>query len=238
MGAALIMLGSCSSIVQGTDQSIIVNTNPPEATCTLEREGEEIGAVLSTPASVTVEKTKNDIRIACKKDGYQTATFYNNSGWESGSGAAGVALDVVLTLGISSAVDSATGADNRYQSPVNISMVPAEGSDSLSKDGAGEPVVLSDGAWGGQGGDWQVSLTLDDGNVTGEAWKGKADPDPVIGQIKQDNLLDARIKRDKDPAWAVLSGFFPRVLLIQDDQIQAIIELEKKTETEVSLEMK
>ncbi|WP_340118707.1 hypothetical protein [Pelagibius sp. 7325] len=117
-------LAACSSIVQGTDQEVGINTNPPGASCILEREGKKIGELAASPGSVTVSKTKHDITITCDKEGYQTATYINDSGWESGSGAAGIALDVILTLGISSAIDSATGADNKYESPVNITMVP------------------------------------------------------------------------------------------------------------------
>ena len=124
IGLAALGLWSCSSIVQGTSQDIFINTTPASASCILEREGQKIGAVASTPGTVSVEKTKHDITITCTKDGYQTATYYNESGWESGSGAAGIALDVILTLGLSSVIDSATGADNKYKSPVNITLLP------------------------------------------------------------------------------------------------------------------
>ena len=123
---AAFMFAGCSSITQGTTQNITVNTNPTQATCTLERKGIKIGTVHSTPGTVNVSKTKHDITVTCDKPGYQTATYINDSGWESGSGAAGIALDVILTAGISSAVDSATGADNRYESPVNITLLPAQ----------------------------------------------------------------------------------------------------------------
>ncbi|MCE8000843.1 MAG: hypothetical protein HEP70_18470 [Rhodobiaceae bacterium] len=103
-----------------------MNTTPAGASCTLKRNGAELNSIANTPGGVTVDKTKHDIIITCNKAGYQEATYYNNSGWESGSGAAGIALDVVLTLGVSSAIDSATGADNKYESPVNITMLPEE----------------------------------------------------------------------------------------------------------------
>ena len=124
IGLGALALWGCSSIVQGTTQEIFINTTPAEASCTLEREGNRIGTVEPTPGMIAVEKTKHDITITCNKEGYQTATYYNRSGWESGSGAAGIALDVVLTLGLSSAIDSATGADNKYESPVNITLLP------------------------------------------------------------------------------------------------------------------
>jgi hypothetical protein len=225
LGALLVGLGSCSSIVQGTDQAIIVNTNPPEATCALTREGQEIGAVLSTPGSVTVSRTKHDITISCEREGYQTATFIADSGWESGSGAAGIALDVILTLGVSSAIDSATGADNRYQSPVNITMVPAAPENALSS----EKVGLSDGEWSGEDGEWQLSLTIEDGSFTGEARRGDTDVHQVTGKLVQDNVVDGRVARKGNDSWATLSGFFPKVLLIQDAEIEATIDLEEKS---------
>ena len=124
IGLAVLGLWSCSWIVRGTSQDIFINTIPAGADCILEREGREIATLANTPGTVSVEKTKHDITITCTKDGYQTATYYNKSGWESGSGAGGIALDVLLTLGLSSAIDSATGADNKYKSPVNITLLP------------------------------------------------------------------------------------------------------------------
>ncbi|WP_085123858.1 hypothetical protein [Tistlia consotensis] len=119
-------LCACSAITQGTTQEIYVNTTPPDANCALQREGKVIARVEGTPSAALVAKTKHDIIITCEKDGYETATYYNKSGWESGSGAAGIALDVVFTAGLSSIIDSATGADNKYESPVNITMVPKQ----------------------------------------------------------------------------------------------------------------
>ena len=120
---SLLSVSACSSITQGTSQDIAVNTNPPGATCVLQREGFEIGRIHNTPGSANVSKTKHDITIVCNKEGYETATYINDSGWEAASGGAGIALDVFLTLGLSSAIDSATGADNKYTSPVNITLV-------------------------------------------------------------------------------------------------------------------
>lgn len=126
LGGAALTVGACSTITQGTNQEIYINTTPQNASCVLERNGQQISEISSTPGPVTVSKTKHDIIITCQKDGYQTASFHNNSGWEAGSGAAGIALDVILTLGASSAIDSMTGADNKYQPSVNILMLPVE----------------------------------------------------------------------------------------------------------------
>ncbi|MDW3097160.1 MAG: hypothetical protein R8J41_03600 [Alphaproteobacteria bacterium] len=59
--------------------------------------------------------------INCTKDGYEQATFHNNSGLSSAVGA-NIAVDVLLTAGLSSIIDSANGADNEYQEVVNITL--------------------------------------------------------------------------------------------------------------------
>lgn len=224
----LLSLGGCSSIVQGTDQEIAVNTNPSGATCNLEREGNQIGAVLNTPGVATVSKTKHDITITCEKEGYQTATYLNDSGWESGSGAAGIALDVVLTLGISSAIDSATGADNKYESPVNITMVPLN-EPSQSTAASAYPADASwDGEWLAQAGPWQLYMKIENGNFTGRAMRTNADPYEVSGRILQDGLVAGRVDSNGVSAGGSLSGSFPSVSIVQNGQVQASFELAKK----------
>lgn len=114
---ALLGLTACASIVEGHSQQIMVNTNPPEAKCQLLRKDMPIGAIESTPGSVYIEKTKDDILIKCHKKGYQDALYYNHSG---SSGA--TFGNIILGGGIGWAVDSASGADNKYESPVNITL--------------------------------------------------------------------------------------------------------------------
>jgi len=139
IGLAGLSLISCSSITQGTSQDIFISTSPGGASCTLEREGVEIAKIANTPGSVNVDKTKHDIEIICSKDGYESATYLNESGWESASGGAGIALDVFLTLGVSSAIDSATGADNKYEESVYITLAPklVDDSDPTAADDYG-----------------------------------------------------------------------------------------------------
>jgi hypothetical protein len=70
-------LGGCSSVIEGTSQEILVNTNPVGADCQLVREGNVIARVATTPGGV---------------------------GW---------------------AIDSSSGADNKYDGVVNLTLVPA-----------------------------------------------------------------------------------------------------------------
>ena len=114
---SLTVLSACSSIVEGTSQEIVINTAPSGADCSLVREGISIGRVDPTPGAATVKKTKHDITIVCNKKGYQGTTFFNKSD------VAGATVgNVILGGGIGWAIDSASGADNKYTSPVNITL--------------------------------------------------------------------------------------------------------------------
>src|SRR5205823_4893037 len=117
--ALTLLAGGCSSLIEGTTRQITINTNPPAADCTLKRQEEIIGRVDPTSGSVVVKKTKRDIVITCNKPGYQEATYLNHSG------AAGASFgNIVAGGGLGWAIDSASGADNKYDSPVNMTLVP------------------------------------------------------------------------------------------------------------------
>jgi hypothetical protein len=117
----LVTLAGCSSIVDGTSQNIVVNTNPPGATCGLYRENINIGTIAATPGSVLVQKTKHDITMLCVLNGYQQASHFNKSG------VAGATVgNILLGGGIGWAIDSMSGADNKYETPLNITMVPVQ----------------------------------------------------------------------------------------------------------------
>lgn len=115
--AIVLACSGCATILDGTSQEIVVNTNPSGANCDLNRHGEHIGSVSNTPGKITVQKTKYEIQIVCHKPGYEDSTYLNNSG------TAGATFgDIVLSGGIGWAVDSSTGSDNKYDSPVNITL--------------------------------------------------------------------------------------------------------------------
>lgn len=126
--SCLCVLPACSSIIEGTSQEITVNTNPSGAECSLERQGISIARIDPTPGAATIKKTKYDMIIRCYKEGYQEASYMNKSG------SAGATFgNIVAGGGIGWAIDSASGADNKYDSPVNITLVPEEKAASKSK---------------------------------------------------------------------------------------------------------
>ena len=120
--AALAPLAACASVIEGTSQEILVNTNPSGANCVFVREGNTIARVQETPGGATIKKSKHDITVRCNKQGYMEGSYLNNSG------AAGATFgNIILGGGIGWAIDSASGADNKYDGVVNMSLVPATG---------------------------------------------------------------------------------------------------------------
>src|SRR5437868_2403323 len=75
VSALAISLGGCATIVEGTTQNVSVITQPPGASCTISRDGVVLGAVPSTPGSVKIGKSKNDISVSCAKEGFEAATM-------------------------------------------------------------------------------------------------------------------------------------------------------------------
>ena len=120
-GAAIAALGmalsGCATLIgDGSSQTISVMSTPAGAICVFYREGQSIGTV-QTPGNLVVSRRKYDITIKCNKPGYDEASYFNKSGLSS-MVAGNIAADLLLTGGLSSIVDSASGADNEYTANV------------------------------------------------------------------------------------------------------------------------
>jgi hypothetical protein len=120
-----VALSGCATVFEGTSQEISVITNPPGASCDFYRKGMSVGTIASTPGTANIRKSKYDIMVKCNKAGYQEGDYLNHSG-VTATIAANVAADLILTAGLSSIVDSADGADNKYDSAVNITLIPID----------------------------------------------------------------------------------------------------------------
>jgi hypothetical protein len=113
----VMILSGCASIIEGRSEQILVNTSPDGASCSFVRNNEPIGTVTPTPNSIMIEKTKYDIMIKCNKPGYDEATYFGKSGiddWVFGN----ILFGGLIGWGI----DSATGSDNYYDTPINITL--------------------------------------------------------------------------------------------------------------------
>ncbi len=129
-----LMAAGCSSIIEGTSQTLSFDSNPSGAECTLNRNGMAIGSV-RTPGGLTVKKTKHDINLVCHKDGYQDATAFLKS-----DVAGATAGNIILGGGIGWAIDSASGADNKYNEHTTVTLVPlAAGAAAPAKTSSVQP---------------------------------------------------------------------------------------------------
>jgi len=70
----LLALPGCATIVHGANQNLTVTTNPPGASCRLERDGQVVGIANPTPATVRITKGKSDIVATCTREGHDPTT--------------------------------------------------------------------------------------------------------------------------------------------------------------------
>ena len=114
-----MLLAACASIVEGTDQAILVSSVPSEATCVLEREGNQIAVVSQTPGTVMIEKSRADVAVRCSKEGHAEGASVLPSSLEA------------MTLGnfvfggiVGMAVDAGSGAMHVYPSEIIVTLPP------------------------------------------------------------------------------------------------------------------
>ena len=120
-GAAIgVLTTACASVIDGTTQEISFYSNPPEAECELERDSRPLGRVV-TPGTVTVKKTKHDIKVTCRKEGYQDAQAFLDSKIQDATWG-----NIILGGGIGWAIDSASGADNKYDKSLTVTLIPLQ----------------------------------------------------------------------------------------------------------------
>jgi hypothetical protein len=109
-----VALSGCATIVDGSKQSVSVSTSPVQgAACTLHNS--EGTWYVTTPGSVEVHKTKNDMEITCTKDGYQPGKQVATSKF------GGATFGNIIAGGIIGAgIDAASGANYYYENPLTV----------------------------------------------------------------------------------------------------------------------
>jgi phosphoketolase len=122
--AALAALGAalsgCASIVEGTTQSIAL-TSPPTDGAKCVMTSSEGTYYVTTPGNATVHKTKNDLDVVCRKDGFKDAHTTIPSHF-NGATAGNILAGGVIGIGI----DAATGANYNYPTEFAVTMVPTD----------------------------------------------------------------------------------------------------------------
>jgi hypothetical protein len=119
---ALLLLPSCATIVKGTTQTIAINT-PGAAGARCQLRSGAIGTVdVVTPATVTLEKSQENITVRCTKECFQDGAGIVTS-FTEGLAAGNIIAGGVIGLGI----DAASGAMNKYAPETIIVMTPIQG---------------------------------------------------------------------------------------------------------------
>lgn len=116
------LAAGCATITKGTTQPVAISTpGVTGATCTLTSGG--IGQkVVTTPATIVLDKSQDNIQVVCKKQCYQDGVGIIASHTEAMT-AGNVVVGGVVGLG----VDAVSGAMNRYNADNQFMMVPIQG---------------------------------------------------------------------------------------------------------------
>lgn len=126
VAVAAVQLSGCASIVKGSSATVAVTTPPVQgAACVLS--APEGSWQVTSPGSVTVQRSKHDIQVRCTKEGYQDAAAVIPSsfeGWSLGNLILGGVVGVV--------VDASTGAMNDYPNAFQVPMTKLDVADTAA----------------------------------------------------------------------------------------------------------
>lgn len=113
-----VAVSGCASVIKGSHQFVAVISPPVSgAACTLYNT--EGSYAVTTPNAVKVGRTKNDLTVICRKDGYRDSTKIVESHF-NGATAGNVLIGGLVGI----TVDAATGADNSYPETIEVPMTP------------------------------------------------------------------------------------------------------------------
>lgn len=116
----MLFLPGCASILGGTTQTIRVNTNPSGASCQILQGTRSVGTIDTTPGDFLTPKTRHNLGINCRKDGYEDSSRILSSGLEPW-----MLANLISAGWIGFGVDWGTGAWNRYDEAVNVPLIKA-----------------------------------------------------------------------------------------------------------------
>lgn len=116
----LFLFGGCASVIEGGDQVINISVagceDHVDVTCTATND--EGASKLIPPASVSVDKDKDELTVTCEsKDGMAKGEFTVESTYEAWN-AGNILLGGVIGIG----VDAATGAMWKYPDTIVVPM--------------------------------------------------------------------------------------------------------------------
>lgn len=121
---AVVALGlaasACATVVGGTTQDVLVESQPSGAECKIDRLGANIGVVKPTPGRVNIARSKDNVIVSCTQEGYEQSNEVLISSFT------GATVGNLLLGGlVGVVVDAASGANNKYPDRVLIVLTPA-----------------------------------------------------------------------------------------------------------------
>ena len=120
-----LVLPGCASIVSGTSQPLSVQARHKDGTYVADAKckltNDKGVWFVTTPGSVTVHRSYNDLALECTKEKYVTGTTMTKSATK------GMLAGNMLFGGlIGAGIDAGTGAAYDYPDVISVEMVPAE----------------------------------------------------------------------------------------------------------------
>ena len=117
---SVFFLSACSTIVNGTQQSVFIDTPFVEkAVCTLKDSKSGSWHLSSTPGTAIVTKGNGPMNIVCEKSGYKLGQVQIDDEFS------GATLgNVILGGGVGILVDAASGAAQKYPDKITVWMQP------------------------------------------------------------------------------------------------------------------
>lgn len=125
VGTAAMLLSGCATITRGTTEALVIESTPSGADVDLSN-----GMRCKTPCTLEM-KRKTSVVLDIRKAGYEDVRV-NVLSEISGSGAAGMAGNVLVGGIIGAGVDAATGATKTLRpNPVRVTLNPKNATDAV-----------------------------------------------------------------------------------------------------------
>lgn len=105
----------------GDGRNLSILTDPPEASCALKRGDQVVGIANPTPATVTLEKSKDEVSVVCSKDGHFDGVQVLSSSFQARTFG-----NIIFGGFIGLGVDAVSGAMHEYPDNVTVILIPKE----------------------------------------------------------------------------------------------------------------
>ena len=129
------MLSGCASMFSGKTQNTALETDPEGAACSVKKNGFVVDSVSKTPSGIGIQKSKEDLRITCKKEGFSDSETLMESSVDP-------VTFVNLLFWPGFIIDASTGAMFEYPERIKLDLNTGESTtdvDEAKKKAAANP---------------------------------------------------------------------------------------------------